>query len=117
MGRPPAIMDGDLGSLHVHARCFRDTDRESLGIAALYDELAEQVPELIARELSDGSLRLVIRSLSDSELVRLLTMLADLRGSLEEQRLFCSVAMISLVQDRVRNEHRWRAGTAPIGAD
>ena len=117
MGRTPAITDGDLGHLHALARLLRDNDRGSAGIAALYDEMAEQEPKLIARELLDGSLRLVIHSLSASELVRLLTLLADLRESLEKQRLFCSAAMISLVQDRVRDEHRWRAGTAPIGAD
>ena len=74
--------------------------------------MADQVPELIARELSNGSLRVVIQSLSDWEIVRLLTMLADLRESLEEQKLFCSAAMVSLVQDRVRDEHEWRAWTS-----
>ena len=68
MGRTPAITDGDLGHLHALARLLRDNDRGSAGIAALYDEMAEQIPELIARELSDGSLRLVIHFADEPDL-------------------------------------------------
>jgi hypothetical protein len=83
---------------------YRTSGQESAGIAAFYDELSGQTSERIAGELGEGSLGVLIRSLTGAELVRLLVRLADLRESLEEEKVFCSAAMVSLCQDRVRDE-------------
>lgn len=101
------IHDGDLGPLRAHARYLRESGREPPGVALLWEMLADQEPDSIARDLSvGGELDSLIRSLSSGELVRVLVRLADLLEAYERQGLHQSAAMVSLVQDRVQDEKR-----------